>query len=129
MVARVVSSLTKESTSIPTNAAGITLVKLETSPSTSLTRDNIKNKLSNLPTKLIGSNFLAIVSYSVMEVMMDVAKSLKLVNTKNQWLYVISTTDGNSSDVNGVKRLLKEGDNVSFLYNNTVSGDFCKVYC
>lgn len=126
MVTRVVTALTKVSDAIPTDATAVTLFKIDTnSSSSSLNRQNIKDTLASIYTTEENTNFLVIVSFENMEIIMELAKGMGLVNIKNQWLYVVPNTNGNKSDISSVKRLLKEGDNISFLYNTTIDEN-CK---
>lgn len=126
MVTRVVMSLTKESENLGINSVAVSIIKLETNTSQANARMNIKESLLKISTKTVGHNFLAIVSLTTMEILMDVAKSENLVNIKNQWLYVVSNTDAKTSNTSNVQPLLKEGDNVAFIYNSTTTSTKCK---
>ncbi|RZC40297.1 glutamate receptor ionotropic, delta-2, partial [Asbolus verrucosus] len=124
-VTRVIKSITAESSNLRINAAAISLLKVETKTSMNEIRRSLKEILSEISIKTVGRNFLVIVGYEIVEIVMEFAKSFKLVNTKNQWLYVISNTNHKIKDINRYRQLLTEGDNVAFLYNNTVDSDSC----
>lgn len=66
-------------------------------------------------------------SYELVEIVMECAKQNQLVNTKTQWLYIIADTNFRMHDVERFKKLLKEGDNIAFVYNTTGSYEECKV--
>ncbi|XP_030750228.1 ionotropic receptor 93a [Sitophilus oryzae] len=126
MITRIIRSVTKQANRI--GASGISLMKLFSSSSLSIEeiRSNFKEKLSTIDPKTVGGNFLVIVSFEFVEIIMEYAKELKLVDTLNQWLYVISDTTNKITGLMRFKRLLKEGDNVAFIYNNTISKKSCK---
>ena len=125
---RVVKSLTADSSNLRVNTAALSLLKLETRRTPmNVIRASIKDILSSVSIKTVGRNFLAIVAFEIVELIMEYAKSLKLADTKNQWLYVISNTNFKYKDIKRFKQLLSEGDNVSFLYNNTVKSSTCTV--
>lgn len=127
-VTRVVKSITAQYSNLRVNAAAVTLVKLETRHiSMDEIRRSVKEIFSSVSIKTVGQNFLAIVGFELVELLMEYAKTLRLVNTRTQWLYVISNTNFKHKDVNRFKQLLSEGDNVAFLYNNTVNNEACTV--
>ncbi|MBV2145308.1 MAG: hypothetical protein KTM48_00990, partial [Wolbachia endosymbiont of Pissodes strobi] len=70
---------------------------------------------------------LVIVNFELVEIIMEYAKELKLVDTKKQWLYLVSNTNNKIKNFKKFKRMLKEGDNVAFIYNSTVVNDVCMV--
>lgn len=76
---------------------------------------------------MVGRNFLAIVSFDIVDLVMEYSKSLSLTNTKNQWFYIISDTNMKKKDIHRFQKLLREGDNVAFLYNSTQISDLCTV--
>ncbi|XP_063930697.1 ionotropic receptor 93a [Zophobas morio] len=126
LATRVVKSLTTDSSNLRVNTAALSLLKLETRRTPmNVIRASIKDILSSVSIKTVGRNFLAIVAFEIVELIMEYAKSLKLADTKNQWLYVISNTNFKYKDIKRFKQLLSEGDNVSFLYNNTVKSSTC----
>lgn len=106
----------------------ISLVKLNTSSSSvTQNRQGIIDSISGISTKRVGRNFLVVVSFDNMEILLEVAKLRGLVNTRTRWLYVLSDTDGSHHNITSVKSYLKEGDNISFMYNTTTNDDACKV--
>nr|AVH87303.1 ionotropic receptor 15 [Holotrichia parallela] len=89
-------------------------------------KTSIKNTLSTIASRLSGTNFLVIVSMELVTYVMETATALRLVDTNNQWLYVISNHKLNNKSVAGILRNLKEGNNIAFLYNVSMSGVDCK---
>lgn len=126
-ITKVSNSFTNDFGKRSTTAASVALIKINTNSSSTQNRANILNSLHNINVKTMGRNFLAIVSSDNMEILMEIAKIKGLVTVKNQWLYIISDVHINTTDVTNVKRLLNEGDNVSFLYNTTIDGESCKI--
>lgn len=122
MTTRVIKSITHQSND-NIKATGISLIKLEPT----ITRLRLKQILSNIRIKTVGGNFLVIVSHQLVEVIMEYAKSLGLVDIKNQWFYIICDTNNNRGDITSFTRLLREGDNVAFAYNTSITSDSCRV--
>lgn len=127
MVSRVLTALTKQTKSLPDTALSLSLLKLEDKNSTSARRQHISNVLQSIPKSMRENNFIVISSWENMETIMELAKNYELVNIVNKWFYVIPDTTANNTDINSILALLREGDNVSFLYNNTNIFDSCKV--
>lgn len=127
MVTRVVVSLTKEMPSLKSKSVAVSVIKLETNETQTYLRESVRNVLSSISTKTVGGNFLAIVSIDVVEILMEYAKQVGLVDIKNQWLYVISDSYKNGNDLSHLKKLLGEGDNVAFVYNTTTYDISCVV--
>lgn len=149
MITRVVTSLTKETCDLGGSVA-VSVIKLaDTNGSNNGVgyRDAIRTTLGAVDIKTVGRNFLAIVGIEAAEVLMEYAKNTGLVNIENQWLYVISDMNRSvveiifrglvlfitsrwsryKADVSHLRKLLKEGDNVAFIYNTTGSGVDCVV--
>lgn len=110
-------------------------------------RKFLRNLLKSLPTKFIGKNFMVLVTSKLMQIVMEVARDLKMVDTcrfsrkvwnriiaKNfifkvsQWFYVVSDTNFLSHNISIVSSLIDEGNNVAFIYNFTRSDDECAVF-
>ncbi|XP_025829003.1 ionotropic receptor 93a isoform X2 [Agrilus planipennis] len=125
LVEKVVKSLTPQSTSkFQDNGASVSLVSLFSNTSLLNIRPYLQNVLSTIPVKSSGMNFLVVIKRDYVEIMMEMARRLKLTHPRNQWLYVIS--DQLRSNISSVKTLFSEGDNISFIYNTTKSGSSCK---
>lgn len=116
MSTRVFKSMTQRSSDdVP--ATSISFMKL----SKNVSRTDVRNILSTIHPETVGRNVMAIVNFGLVGTIMEYAKSLGLVNTKSQWMYVISDTNRNFHDMTFFKKLLKEGDNIAFVYNATTS--------
>lgn len=126
MITRVVTSLTKETADLAGSVA-VSLIKLQTNGTSLNFRETIKSTLSTVSVKTVGRNFLAIVGIEVVEVLMEYAKVSGLTDIKNQWLYVISDANKYKTDMGHLRKLLKEGDNVAFIYNTTSNSADCVV--
>lgn len=128
-ITKVSNSFTNDFGTRSTAGGSVSLIKLSTNSSAAQNRRLIRDSVQNVNIKTMGRNFLAIISFENMEVLMEIAKSRDLVDTKNQWLYVISSAEEakNKTDRRNVKKFLREGDNVSFMYNTTVRDESCKV--
>ncbi|KAK5650424.1 hypothetical protein RI129_001453 [Pyrocoelia pectoralis] len=125
MVTRVVSSFTRESSDIQISGASISIIQLPSLSKTSDYNNALYKKLSVINTHSVGTNFLAIVSVDTMQMVINASKTLGLTNTKNQWLFVVSDTNWKHDDISYVTKSLKEGDNVAFVYNTTLSHPTC----
>ncbi|CAH1987367.1 unnamed protein product [Acanthoscelides obtectus] len=102
-------------------ATGVSLIKLKRH----LSKEDLRAVLSTIHTDTVGTNFLAVVGYNLVHGMMEIAKTLNLVNTETQWLYVISDTDAKFHDIGTFRKILREGDNTAFVYNISHAGDEC----
>ncbi|CAG9765217.1 unnamed protein product [Ceutorhynchus assimilis] len=113
LLTRVIKSITKQANGI--EATGISLMSLCSNKSLTVNdlRANLKGKLA------------VIVSLDLIDIIMEYAKDLRLVNTQSEWLYLISDTNNKIKDMQSFKRQLREGDNVAFIYNNTVVDNIC----
>ncbi|CAG9864021.1 unnamed protein product [Phyllotreta striolata] len=121
MVTRVIKAVTQRKYG-DVKATGITLMKLEPN----LSRTELRDFLSTINPKVLGNNYMCIVSYHLAGNIMEYAKTLQLTSTINQWMYVISDTNDNFKDIEAFESQLKEGDNIAFLYNSTFKSSNCK---
>ncbi|CAH0552900.1 unnamed protein product [Brassicogethes aeneus] len=124
MTTRIIGCIS-HTTHIETQAASVSLMKLKSNSSFNEMRDNLKEILHSIRTNTMGRNFMIIVKYEFVETVMEYAKLFKLVHTKSQWLYVITDTNFKTHNIMRFKRLLKEGDNVAFVYNYTTIHNKC----
>lgn len=122
MTTRVVKSLTQ---TFPheVKATAVSLIKL----SNKMSDIDIKSTLSNIDTKSVGRNFLALVSYNLISTLMDCAADQGLVDIKSQWMYIISDTDERHQELTQFDRLLSLGQNIAFVYNTTRDDKTCNV--
>ncbi|XP_074038952.1 ionotropic receptor 93a isoform X3 [Leptinotarsa decemlineata] len=120
MTTRIIKSLTQPS-NYAAKATSISLIKLKRN----ISKTNLKSILSMIDPKTVGGNFLVLASYYLVGTIMDYSKSLNLVDIRKQWLYVISDTDRKYHDMHVFRNMLKEGDNVAFIYNTTVLSSNC----
>lgn len=127
MITRVLTSVTKETSALNTKGISVSLIKLQTNGTQTGVRESIRNTLMSISIETVGRNFVAVVGMDIVEILMEYAKDSGLVNIKNQWLYVISDANAVKSDVSHLKKLLKEGDNVAFIYNTTSFDSSCAV--
>lgn len=123
-ISRVAIAATSESPHGYITAMSASLFKLKAHIQEWERRKSLRRILLSLPTQFIGTNFLVIVNTAMLETIMETAKDLGMVNTKSQWLYVVSdtTTETNLTDLTS---LIGEGENVAFVYNVTRSGAGC----
>ncbi|XP_015173343.1 PREDICTED: uncharacterized protein LOC107064804 [Polistes dominula] len=91
-------------------------------------RQHIRGILGNFHIQQLGNCFLIIVNVDTITDVMKVAKSLKLVHSGNQWLYVLTDAEKrNKTNITYLADLLPEGGNVALIYNITKSDDTCNV--
>jgi hypothetical protein len=88
-------------------------------------RKFVRNLLKSLPTKFISKNFMVLVTSKLMQIVMEIARDLKMVGTASQWFYVVSDTSFEQNNISAITPLIEEGNNVAFIYNYTKSGDDC----
>ncbi|XP_058827029.1 ionotropic receptor 93a [Topomyia yanbarensis] len=91
-------------------------------------RKAVRKVLLNLPTRYIGNNFIAIVTTQTMELLMEIAKELKMVHPLAQWLYVIADTSAERNNISSVHPILAEGDNIAFVYNLRKNVQSCESH-
>jgi glutamate receptor, ionotropic, invertebrate len=60
-----------------------------------------------------------------MQIIMEIARDLKMVDTASQWFYVVSDTNFEQHNISAITPLIEEGNNIAFIYNYTRSGDEC----
>ncbi|XP_022920713.2 ionotropic receptor 93a isoform X1 [Onthophagus taurus] len=126
MITRVLTSLTLDNVDIAATASTIALMELTQNYSSIYNIHYVREVLTSLKWRNIGTNYLVMISIELVPLVMDISKNLKLVNTESQWLYIISNADlKNETNLDVIKHL-KEGDNVAFVYNVTSSEENCK---
>ncbi|KAL1505744.1 hypothetical protein ABEB36_005237 [Hypothenemus hampei] len=125
LLTRIIKSITRKLAK--TTSSGVSLIKLTTKTFEDINYvySSIRASMLDINPKTIGGNFLVIVNLDLVEKIMEFAKELNLVNTQNQWLYLISNTNNRVFNLKRFKKLLREGDNVSFIYNSTVVNTTC----
>lgn len=77
--------------------------------------------------RVVGENFMAIVTTEVMTTMSEIARGLLMSHTLAQWLYVISDTNVHNGNLSSLISALYEGENIAFMYNITDDDPECKV--
>ncbi|XP_059609151.1 ionotropic receptor 93a [Phlebotomus argentipes] len=127
MISRVAIAVTTESPDGYVKPMSVSLFKIRAHIQEWERRKSIRRTLLNLPTNYIGRNFLAIVTTTIMENIMEVAKDLGLVEPFSQWMYVISDTNSEKNNISSVLPLIGEGENVAFAYNVTDKQKDCKA--
>ncbi|EZA54910.1 ObirIr93a [Ooceraea biroi] len=88
----------------------------------------IKDMLENFHMDQLGKCFLVIVTVDTAVDVMEIAKTLNMVQPDSQWLYIV--TDSliqNSTNITSFVDSLSEGGNVAFLYNMTDSDKYCDI--
>lgn len=88
-------------------------------------RKFVRNLLKTLPTKFISKNFMVLVTSKLMQIVMEIARDLKMVGTASQWFYVVSDTNYEQHNISAITPLIEEGNNIAFIYNYTRTGDDC----
>lgn len=124
IVARSVLALSKESEDVP--PLSLSLFRIESHTHMWEKRKAVRKVLLGLPTRYIGTNFIAIVTATTMELVMDIAKELKMVNPLAQWLYVVSDTTAEHNNISSVHSIISEGDNIAFVYNMRRTAASCE---
>ncbi|XP_066259282.1 ionotropic receptor 93a-like [Euwallacea similis] len=127
LLTRVIRSITRQVTSV--GASGISLISLVgKSSDPSELEANLKSGLSGIRSRKLSRNFVVVVHLELVEKIMEYAKRENLVNTDTKWLYVISDSNNKKvQNLNRFKPLLREGDNIAFIYNTTVLTDICQI--
>nr|XP_012227959.1 PREDICTED: uncharacterized protein LOC105675403 isoform X2 [Linepithema humile] len=88
----------------------------------------IKDMLETFHVEQLGKCFLIIVTIDAAADVMEVAKTLDMVQPDSQWLYIITdSVIRNSTNITTFIDLLTEGSNVAFIYNATDSDAYCNV--
>ena len=68
---------------------------------------------------------MVLVTSKLMQMIMEIARDLKMVDTGSQWFYVISDTNYLDNNITAITPLIEEGNNVAFIYNFTRSDSDC----
>lgn len=89
-------------------------------------RKSLRRILSRLPTEYIGTNFMVIVTRTMLETVMETAKDLGMVNTNSRWLYIVSDLNSQSDNLTSLASLISEGENVGFIYNASIVSPECR---
>ncbi|CAH1154998.1 unnamed protein product [Phaedon cochleariae] len=121
MTTRIIKSVTQRTNYHDVHSTGISLVHLKPN----ISRYDLKSLFSTIHPKAAGHNFLVIASHYLVGSIMEYAKSSNLVDTINQWLYVIADTENATREMEVFHKYLGEGDNVAFIYNTTVTSENC----
>ncbi|KAJ9582897.1 hypothetical protein L9F63_022758 [Diploptera punctata] len=131
VVARIIKSLSDPSTGKEEKAATVSVFKIQESNTEWERRKTVMRVLKNLPTRILGNNFVVAVGVDLVGVLMEASKSLGLSNPENQWLYLISDMNALGHNMSGIISLLSEGENIAFVYNTTSNDNRCKggLYC
>nr|XP_012146781.1 PREDICTED: glutamate receptor ionotropic, delta-2-like isoform X2 [Megachile rotundata] len=87
----------------------------------------VKKILDDFHVEQLGHCFLVIATVDMVVDVMTVARSLRMVHPGSQWLYVVTNTAPNRTNITSFVELLAEGGNVAFIYNATDFNDFCEV--
>ncbi|XP_053689812.1 ionotropic receptor 93a [Sabethes cyaneus] len=115
IIARSVLALSKDYEQV--RSLSLSMFRIESHTHMWEKRKAIRKVLINLPTRYIGNNFIAIVTTQTMELIMDIAKELRMVHPQAQWLYVVSDTTAEKNNISSIYPMLSEGDNIAFVYN------------
>nr|XP_012146787.1 PREDICTED: probable glutamate receptor isoform X8 [Megachile rotundata] len=87
----------------------------------------VKKILDDFHVEQLGHCFLVIATVDMVVDVMTVARSLRMVHPGSQWLYVVTNTAPNRTNITSFVELLAEGGNVAFIYNATDFNDFCET--
>ncbi|XP_058458924.1 ionotropic receptor 93a [Malaya genurostris] len=126
VIARGVLALSKESDEV--TPLSVSMFRIESHTHMWDKRKAVRKVLLSLPTQYIGTNFIGIVTTQTMELLMEIAKELKMVNPMSQWLYVIADTTSERNNISSIHQMLAEGDNVAFVYNLRKESQSCESH-
>ncbi|XP_062556939.1 ionotropic receptor 93a isoform X2 [Armigeres subalbatus] len=126
IIARSIVALSKESEDV--KPLSLSLFRIEAHTHMWEKRKAIRKVLLNISTKHIGKNFIAIITTQTMELVMEIAKELRMVNPLAQWLYVISDTTAERNNISAAHSIISEGDNIAFVYNLRRNAQSCESH-
>ncbi|XP_021705215.1 ionotropic receptor 93a [Aedes aegypti] len=126
IIARSIVALSKESEDV--RPLSLSLFRIESHTHMWEKRKAIRKVLVNLPTRYIGRNFIAIITTQTMELVMEIAKELRMVTPLAQWLYVVSDTSADRNNISAVHPIISEGDNIAFVYNLRRNAQSCESH-
>ncbi|XP_043276414.1 ionotropic receptor 93a isoform X4 [Venturia canescens] len=96
--------------------------------SMSMKKHRIMETLQKFPReRFSGDRFLVIVSTDIVTLIIESARTLGLLHPESQWLFVLSDSAENPSNVTELQKLLAEGENIAFICNVTNFDEDCKV--
>nr|QHN69192.1 ionotropic receptor 11 [Sirex nitobei] len=90
-------------------------------------RQQVLRTLSSFHIEQLGNCFLVFITIDMVGVVMEVARFLKMVHPGSQWLYVVSDTMKNKTNITSFAETLTEGENIAFIYNTTNLEDICNI--
>lgn len=131
MISRVSRALFSESAGV--KPLSIAIFKLRAYVHDWERRKSLRKTLMRIPLLESGTNFIVIVTTNTMEIVMETAKELKIVDPLSKWLYIIADTNEEYNNISSVKSLIGEGENIAFAYNvtshrsNCVQGISCHI--
>ncbi|XP_076678250.1 ionotropic receptor 93a-like [Andrena cerasifolii] len=91
-------------------------------------KGSVKSVLSGFRVEQLGHCFLVIATVDMVADVMEVARSLNMVDPGSQWLYVVTDSEAeNVFNMSTFVDFLAEGGNVAFMYNATDIDSVCEA--
>ncbi|XP_063979673.1 ionotropic receptor 93a isoform X2 [Diachasmimorpha longicaudata] len=120
-VGKVVQAFCNELPNSGLGLASSSLYFLKRGRSEISTKRIIKKILATLPPRRpIDDRIIVVAAYNVISFILEAARSLRMLGTSSQWLFVVpDMAKYNSGNVTYLIELLGEGENIAFLYNDT----------
>ena len=109
--------------SIFSNDVAVSMFDLGTMNNMSASDRNMKlgNLLRGFPGKDLGNHFLIICKHSIVEDMMNIAKSNKMFNFDSQWVFMVTDTNSSSFDMSPYIKMASDGYNLGFVFNTSIA--------
>nr|WVD93703.1 ionotropic receptor 93a [Graphosoma rubrolineatum] len=126
--------LEAQTKSIPLSkkSASVSLYKINGTVNKWIRKKEILRVMELIPRSGTFFNYLVVVQFELVPTIIEIAKSIGLMDPRNRWLFIrLKTDDSKANNVKNYIHLLEEGENVAFLYNVTNSKYPCKysLYC
>ncbi|THK33261.1 ionotropic receptor 93a [Diachasma alloeum] len=120
-IGKVVQAFCNELPKSDLGLASSSLYFLKRGKSEISTKRIIKEILAALPPrKPIDDHIIVVAAYNVISFILEAARSLRMLSTGSQWLFVVpDMAKYTSGNVTYLIELLGEGENIAFLYNDT----------
>ncbi|XP_069953215.1 ionotropic receptor 93a-like isoform X3 [Cherax quadricarinatus] len=95
----------------------ITIISVDNTEASSMKLGKLFSALGPRPGSPKTKQFLVIVSKDEVNTIQDLGRSMKLMGSKNQWLFVVPDSHSLKYDMYGYLVNMKDGDNIAFVYN------------
>nr|XP_018916090.1 PREDICTED: glutamate receptor ionotropic, delta-1 [Bemisia tabaci] len=126
-ISGIVTALTTVIPTYENSSADIIIYSLNDSNSDWERRQQVHNLMRTLKnTEDDFEQYLLIVSFELIGIILDLAKAYDLLMPQNQWLFVLCETPKGYNNVSNFVNTLTEGEHIAFVFNTSMRTQSCK---